>query len=93
MAAPMKNTRETNLQDRFLDCITGEDIDSLIEENQDSSRKRKHHKPLEIPTKHTQIDGRTNNVTFMTQRPETWKNNNRSLWPIKDYIHEKPNSY
>ena len=71
MADEIKNTRETKPPAKLLDCVTGVDLDTLLGENQHTNPENV--RQLETPIRHTQCDGKTNNVTFQTLRPECWK--------------------
>ena len=58
--------RGAKAPERFRDCVVGDELEMLHEQNET-------HKDLENPIKHEQIDGKTNNVTFVTTRGEKWK--------------------
>ena len=59
--------RQTKPPSKLNDCFIGAEIDSMID---DAGNKNDDH---EDPKLHQQCDGKTNNVTFKTNRVEIWK--------------------
>ena len=59
--------RNPKIPAKLLDCITGEDLDNIIKVGDIDNDQ------LEVPLKHLQANGQTNNVSFKTLRNEKWK--------------------
>ena len=61
----MPGTRSTKLLSKFDDCVTGQELDRVM----DNEIETKEGEPIT----HLQVDGKTNNITFKTQDTELWK--------------------
>ena len=70
-------SRKTQTPSKYNNCLTGDEIDTLMnEEHEPESRVSPvvtKIMDLEVPQPHPQVDGKINNVTFKTNRPEKWK--------------------
>ena len=69
----MAVSRETKTPLKFHDCFTGDEIDDICK---DSNNNNLGNDQLETPIPRHQINGKTNNVTFITLSDiiELWKN-------------------
>ena len=69
-----KEHRESKQPNRYQDCLLGEDLDELLDNGDPTALQN----PDEVtdhekPQKHLQVDGKTNNVSFKTDRIKVWK--------------------
>ena len=70
--------RKTKAPSKYNDCLTGDDMDSFMNDNispesdvsADVTTKTM---DFEVPPCHPQVDDKTNNVTFKTNRIDQWK--------------------
>jgi hypothetical protein len=61
--------RESKPPNKFNECVWGDEIDTILCEKEISDDVNVKEKPL----KHLQCDGKTNNVTFKTDRVQVWR--------------------
>ncbi|VDI68507.1 Hypothetical predicted protein [Mytilus galloprovincialis] len=71
--ADATNTRASKPQAKLRDCLTGNDLDILDENEHINSDLNVTDAKIETLVIHTQCDGNTNNVTFKSLRSECWK--------------------
>ena len=71
--ADATNTRASKPQAKVRDCLTGNDLDILDENEHINSDLNVTDAKIETLVIHTQCDGNTNNVTFKSLRSECWK--------------------
>ena len=69
-----KEHRESKQPNRYQDCLLDEDLDELLDNGDPTALQN----PDEVtdhekPQKHLQVDGKTNNVSFKTDRIKVWK--------------------
>ena len=69
-------SRRTRTPSKFNDCLTGDELDFVMNEGSTETGAPPDltdNIELEVPIFHAQSDGKTNNVTFKTNRIEQWK--------------------
>ncbi|CAC5378292.1 unnamed protein product [Mytilus coruscus] len=71
--ADATNTRASKPPAKLRDCLIGDDLDILNENEHIHSDLNVTVTKIETPVIHTQCDGKTNNVSFKTLRSECWK--------------------
>ena len=71
------NPRGARVPSKLQDCFTGDELDLVMSELPNFEQNDS----IEIPSKHTQVNGEINNVSFKTMRVEKWiKSHCKLFW-------------